>query len=135
MKTPVFPNIQLYIDNAGRLCIASTRRSDHEPFVSFEMPLSEVMQDGLDAAAQRLGTSLLYQLSVLYPGMLDLPPIEVPPPDLGNVHDLLRLSVQQRTSRFVPMIDKLLAEGRDEQFARESWPTLRDYLVTLPSEA
>jgi len=134
MNTPEFPNIKLYIDSGGRLCIASDRGSESEPFVAFEMPLSEVMEDGLDAAAQRLGTSLLYQLSVLYPGMFDLPAVELPPPDLGNVHDLLRLSVQQKTSRFVPIIDKLLAQGKDEQFAAESWPTMRDYLVTLPAE-
>jgi hypothetical protein len=134
MNTPEFPNVKLYIDNAGRLCIASVRGSESEPFVAFEMPLGEVMEDGLDAAAQRLGTSLLYQLSVLYPGMFDLPAVKLPPPDLSNVHDLLRLSVQQKTSRFVPLIDRLLAQGKDEQFAAESWPTMRDYLVSLPAE-
>lgn len=70
MDTPKIPNIQLYFNEDSELCISRTLRESEGPGLLVTLALDELMNGGEKVAAERLGTSILKTLAVLYPNVL-----------------------------------------------------------------
>lgn len=132
------PRMEVYLNDESVLTIAHHRLADRGP-LEVPIPLDELMADGPDESARRLGSILIHVLMLWHKeefariaagAAAQSQAIS----DMDLVDSLISKSISLKTNAHVGSIEHLLANSADEsgeceEFSTLTWPTIRAELL------
>ena len=135
------PKLTLALAERGNQPIMLMSRNDSELFNRMDWELSKLAKLGYMGACEQIGSAALMMLHSAHPQAFVPYPALKPPESavqepIDVLHYLLQLSIRDRTSRYVALMDMLVAHHSEElrhyNFVQQ-WPIFRERLLHHPA--